>query len=336
MTQYRFAALALGLLVLGAAGFMTSWSAGAHETTFTQTLVHFTGDDGSNTAFSVRHLRVPRSLCAFGVGMALALSGALIQVIVRNPLGDPGLTGVSAGAAFGVAITLTLITPSPFALTLAGFAGGFAAAMLTFSISGAGGGVAMQPVRVILAGIAVSVFFLGATSAVMVLARSSMQTLYFWLVGGFINRGWGDVGLLWPVLIVCSAAIFMLAPVLRLLRFDDTMAMAMGIRAGPWRLVAGIFSVALAGVCVAVAGPLSFVGFIAPHLARLGLGLKTGAPPMTIWLLTTALFGGVLVLWADCAAKLFLNGRVPAGVFTTVFGGLVFLVMARRGLADAR
>ncbi|MDA5558704.1 iron ABC transporter permease [Shimia sp. MMG029] len=313
----------LGLLGLGAA-LSLAW--GAHDTSMSQALRFLWQDDGSNPAFAVRALRLPRVLCAMGVGAALALSGAIIQVVTRNPLGDPGLTGVSAGAAFGVALALTWLATTAEAIMLSGIAGGLLAATLTLLISGKPG-QADGPGRLILAGVAVSVFFIAATGVVMVLARASMQTLYFWMIGGFINRGWAEFVMFWPWALAAGLCAFISAPVLRLLLFEDDMAAAMGLKAARWRVITGLISVILAASAVAVAGPIGFVGFVAPHLARICL---TDRSRTLMWLGLTLLIGATLVVWADTIARLLFDGRAPAGVVVSVVGGGVFLLLLPR------
>lgn len=330
----RAGLLSAALILVSASAVLISVVHGAHGTTLIEALQHLLADDGSNTAFAVRELRLPRALCAVGVGAALALSGALIQIVTRNPLGDPGLTGVTAGAAFGVALTLTTISPSPSLLILAGIFGGLTAATMTYALAHRPGGWrSMEPLHIILAGISVAVFFLAATSAVMILARSSMQTLYIWMVGSFINRGWAEFNLFWPIAGVCALAALALAPVLKILQFDDSMAASMGVSPGLGRLVAGALSIVLAAVCVAVAGPIGFVGFVAPHLARLCLGQSTSG--MAMWLCVSALVGAALLSAADMAARLAFAGRVPAGALITILGAIVFLILARKGLRHA-
>ncbi|MEM1384890.1 MAG: iron ABC transporter permease [Pseudomonadota bacterium] len=328
----RAAGFAAVLTVLCAAATLLSVSAGAHPTGLGRALIFLWADDGTNASYAVRELRLPRALCAAGVGAALALSGALIQVVIRNPLGDPGLTGVTAGSAFGVAISLTLLTAAPTLLVAAGICGGALAAALTFLLARSDAG--LEPLRVILAGIAVAVFFLAATSAVMIVSRSSMQTLYFWMVGGFINRGWAEWALFWPLASLAGLAVFAITPLLRLLQFDDATAASLGASAGLGRIAAVALSVILAAVSVAVAGPLAFVGFVAPHLARLGLGARY--PDMATWLAVSALAGAALVASADAATRSLFAGRVPAGALITILGGVVFLALARRGFDNAR
>lgn len=318
------AVLLVGVILTGSA-FSLSW--GAHDTSVVQAVAYLLQDDGSNGAFSVRELRLPRVLCALGVGAALALSGAIIQVVTRNPLGDPGLTGVSGGAAFGVALSLTLLSTAPGTIISAGILGGCLAATLTLMIAGQAAGGDMGPSRLILAGISVSVFFLAATGVVMILSRASMQTLYFWMVGGFINRGWAEFVMFWPWALGAGAAAFLIAPILRLLVFDDDMAASMGLKPGRWRVISGVISVVLAAASVAVAGPIAFVGFVAPHLARFGLPDRTRT---TVWLGLSALAGAALVVWADTLARIVFAGRAPAGVVVSVVGGIVFLSLLSR------
>ncbi|MCZ4268913.1 iron ABC transporter permease [Rhodobacteraceae bacterium G21628-S1] len=310
-----------GLIVLGVG---LSLSTGAFDTGWAGALLHLWQDDGSNAAFSVRELRLPRVLCALGVGASMALSGALIQVITRNPLGDPGLTGVSGGAAFGVALCLTLISAAPSAIVTSGIAGGMFAATLTFTIAGTS---AARPMQLVLAGVSVSVFFIAATSAVMILAKSSMQTLYFWMIGGFTNRDWAEFKMFWPWALGAALAAFLLSPILGYLRFGDEQAATMGLNAARWRVTAGLIAVVLAAVSVAVAGPIGFVGFLAPHLARLSLG--SAAQISWLWLLLSALGGAAIVVWADTFARLYFEGRAPAGVTITILGGFAFLILVR-------
>lgn len=320
---YVLVSALLALMGLGAA-ISLSW--GAHDTGVAQALGHLWQDDGSNSAFSVRALRLPRVLCALGVGAALALSGAIIQVVTRNPLGDPGLTGVSGGAAFGVALALTFLSTKPDLIVLCGIGGGMLAATLTLCIAGAPG-QAHGPGRLILGGVSVSVFFIAATGVVMVLERSSMQTLYFWMIGGFINRGWAEFVMFWPWALVGTLAAVVSAPVLRLLLFEDDMAAAMGLNAGRWRILVGSISVVLAACAVAVAGPIGFVGFVAPHLVRLCLKDRSRT---FVWMGLTMLVGATLVIWADTLARVVFHGRAPAGVVLSVIGGLIFLTLMPR------
>ena len=321
----RVAILIPAVTGIGALGSALNLATGAYDTSFLQAIFFLLQDDGSNAAFSVRELRLPRVLCAFGVGAALALSGALIQVITRNPLGDPGLTGVTGGVALGVALCMTVITVSPSAMIFFGIAGGLMAAFMTMLIAG---NTRNRPIKLILAGVAVSVFCIAATSILMILSKSSMQTLYFWMIGGFTNRGWPEFSLFWPWALAGILVSLALSPILSYLKFDDASAASMGLNAGKWRIIAGLASVVLAAASVAVAGPIGFIGFVAPHLSSLLLGRRQNK--MSLWLVVGALLGGSVVAWSDALVRLVFEGRVPAGILITIVGGCILLLLARR------
>lgn len=299
---------------------------GVFDTSLADTWNMLWSDDGSNAAFSLREIRLPRALNALFVGAGLAMSGALIQIITRNPLGDPGLTGVSGGAAFGVALVITYLSHAVWLVLLGGLMGGFLAATITaILVRGAG----YQDLRIILAGISVSIFFIAATSGLMILNRSSMQSLYYWMIGGFANKGWAEFSYLWLWIVVAGGIAILIAPMLELLLLDDNVAHGIGFNSGRWRLLAAILSVSLAAVCVSVAGPIGFIGFLAPHIARMLLSFDLGLRSNLVLQLTfSALCGGLLTISADLGARLLpLGNRAPAGVLVAVLGGALFLVM---------
>lgn len=329
MTKTAFAA-ALVTAILGCV--FLHLRLGAIETSALEVWQYLWVDDGSNAAFSLREIRLPRALNALFVGAALAMSGTLIQVIIRNPLGDPGLTGVSAGAALGVALVITYVNHTGWAVVSAGIVGGCLAASITFALARAAG---MRALSVILAGIAVSVFMLALTSAIMVLNRSSMQTLYYWMIGGFANKGWIEFSYLWAWTLAGGALALLVARDLEILRMEDGVARSLGLRTGLWRFLGGALSVVLAAVAVAVAGPIGFIGFVAPHLVRLALSWR-GQISLLALLPLAAMTGGALTLAADLGARVLpLGNRAPAGVLVTVAGGVAFLILSRR-MKDGR
>lgn len=316
----------LGSAILGF--FMLHLNHGSMQTSYGDVLRFLWADDGSNEAFSLRELRLPRALNAILVGAGLAMSGALIQIIIRNPLGDPGLTGVSGGAAFGVALVITFYTHAGWAVISGGILGGAAAALITFLLAR---GAGMRDLNVILAGIAVSAFFIAATMAVMIVHRSSMQTLYYWMIGGFANKGWAEFSRLWLFTLAGGGLSLLCAPVLEVLRLEDNLAAGLGVNTARWRLIGAALSVVMASAAVSVAGPIGFVGFVAPHLVRRGFARAGRQVPVVQLLPLAALTGALLTLSADYAAQaLPLGGRAPAGVLVTVLGGVVFLFLARR------
>ena len=317
--------LFLGLIGVGGAGFFLNLLTGAHDLAFAEIMNYLWADDGSQQAFIVRELRLPRVACAAGVGAVLALAGVLIRLITRNPLADPGLTGVTGGAVFGVAFCLTWISTAPSALVPAGIIGGMMAASLTVILAGYQN---LQPTRLILAGVSVSIFFIAATSMVMILSKSSMQSLYFWMVGGFINRSWLEFDLFLPWALAGVFLTFLVTPVMGLLQFEDSMANSLGISAQKWRLALAILSILLVAASVAIAGPLGFVGLVAGHLSQ--ILLRHYRHHMGLWLLTSLLVGSGLTIWADTLSRLYGGGRLPAGVLTAILGGIFFIALFNR------
>lgn len=290
-------------------------------------------DDGSNTAFVLHEVRLPRALTALFTGIALAMSGLLIQVITRNPLGDPGLTGVTGGATFGVAVVITLLQPITWVVISAGILGGCVAATVTFLLARNSG---FRDIQMVLSGVAVSIFFLAATSALMILKRSSMQALYYWMIGGFSGKGWDEFAWLWPLVTIAALSAILIVRMLQMLLLEDAVARSVGLHTGFWRLVGAALSVLLAASAVAVAGPIAFIGFVAPHIIRKALHDGKRAVPLIILMPLTALCGAVLTLGADLAAlALPLGNRAPAGVLVTLFGGIAFLILARRVISGS-
>lgn len=317
--------LLLGLIGFSGVGICLNLLTGSHDLGFSEIIGYLWADDGSQQAFIVRDLRLPRIACAAGVGAVLALAGVLVRLITRNPLADPGLTGVTGGAVFGVAFCLTWISTAPSALIPAGIMGGILAASLTVLLAGYQN---MQPTRLILAGVSVSIFFIAATSMVMILSKSSMQSLYFWMVGGFINRTWLEFDLFLPWALSGIFLTFLVTPVMGLLQFEDSMANSLGISAQKWRLTLAILSILLVAASVAIAGPLGFVGLVAGHLSQ--ILLRHYRRHMGLWLLTSLLVGCGLTIWADTLSRLYGGGRLPAGVLTAILGGIFFIALFNR------
>ena len=318
------AALSAGIVVL----LLGHLQIGALHTSLAEAWRLLWNDDGSNTAFVLHEVRLPRALNALFTGAALALSGLLIQIITRNPLGDPGLTGVTGGATFGVALVITLLQPATWTVVSAGVLGGCVAATITFMLARGGG---FRDIQMVLSGVAVSIFFLAATSALMILERSSMQSLYYWMIGGFSGKGWAEFAWLWPMVATAGLSTLMITRMLQMLLLEDAVARGLGVRTGLWRLVGAGLSVLLAAAAVAVAGPIAFIGFVAPHIMRKALDGDRKSIPLSILMPLTALCGAVLTLGADFAAlALPLGNRAPAGVLVTLFGGITFLVLARQ------
>ncbi len=280
--------------------------------------------DGSADSALVQSLRLPRAVSGLAVGVALGVAGALLQAAVRNPLAEPGTIGVNAGAALGVTLAAVLgvsagaLASAPFAL-----AGGALAAAI---VMGLGRG-AKDPVRMILAGVAVAFAFGASAVALQVIfAQGYISSgLQIWGNGTIEQPGWAPVRTLASIVPALALASLVLTRDLDALMLGDEHAEALGVRARRARLTAVSLAVVLSCVAVALAGPIGFVGLAAPHLAR-----RLGAFRGRALLLASAGAGAALVLAADIIA-LALNGdKVKTGVICAVAGAPLLVVIARR------
>jgi len=281
---------------------------------------------GSDDDVVVRALRLPRTVVGLTVGIALGLAGALIQGHTRNPLADPGLLGVSAGAAFAVVVAIyALRVSTPLGYVWFAFGGALAASAAVFAL-GAVRAAASTPVTLALAGAAVSALLGALTSALVLLDEQTLDAYRFWAVGSVAGRG---LDVLLPVLpFLVGGALLALAhsPALNTLGLGEDVARALGLRVGLTR-AAGIASVTLlTGGAVAVAGPIGFVGLVVPHVARALTG------PDYRWLLPfSGLLGAILLLLADVVGRVVVRpGELQAGIVLAVVGAPFFIALVRR------
>ncbi|MEL7991235.1 iron ABC transporter permease [Streptomyces albidoflavus] len=272
------------------------------------------GGDGL-AALVVGELRLPRLVLALVAGACLGAAGLVLQEALRNPLAVPEMLGVSSGAALGVAAPLVLSLSVPLAvqpfLALAGAALG---GLLTLAAAGLG----RSPSAVLLTGAAVAAALQAALLVLMVLAdQLDLQLIYRYLLGSLSARTWDDVTGLWPWLAAALPALVLCVPVLGVLRLGDDDARALGVRVGRARVAALGVTVLLIAPVVAVCGPVAWVGFLAPHLAR---RLRPGADAAGL-LGYAAACGAVVVVCADLPARLLLAPvETPVGAWTALFG----------------
>lgn len=279
--------------------------------------------------FVVTELRLPRLVLALVAGACLGAAGLVLQEALRNPLAVPEMLGVSSGAALGVAAPLVLALSVPLAvqplLALAGAALGGALTLLA-------AGLGRSPSAVLLTGAAVTAALQSALLVLMVLAdQLDLQLIYRYLLGSLSARTWHDVTGLWPWLAVALPALALCAPVLSVLRLGDDDARALGVRVGRARFAALAIAIVLIAPVVAVCGPVAWVGFLAPQLAR---RLRPGADAVR-WLPWSAAWGAVIVACADLPARLALAPvETPVGAWTALLGvpaGVALLRARGRG-----
>lgn len=288
---------------------------------------HVTGGERVLSATAdaiVWQLRVPRVLTAALVGGGLALCGAVMQALTRNPLADPYLLGLSSGASTGAVIVLVLGVS--VALPGAAFAGAMLALILTFTIGRAGGGTSST--SLILAGLAVSAVLSALTSLVIFWSATndSYREILGWLLGSIAGAQWPDVLLVAVVMSACAVPLLGSARTLDGLGLGDSAATALGIPVQRMRLALFACCALLTGALVAVSGAIGFVGLILPHATRAIVGVRHRA-----LLPTTMLVGALFLLWADTIARTAFDPReLPVGIVTALIGGPVFAILISR------
>ena len=274
-------------------------------------------------------LRLPRVLTAAAVGAGLALAGAVMQSLTRNPLADPYLLGLSSGASLGAAAVLLLGVA--VLLPVAAFAGAMLALLAALSLARVGG--TLTPTRAVLAGLAISQLAAAATSFVIFwTARGdSYQEIVAWLLGSLAATTWQSVAIAAGALVVASLVVVAAAGRLDAFAFGDTAAASLGVDPNRTRwFLMGVVAL-LAGALVSVSGSIGFVGLLVPH----AVSPLTG-PSHRRLLPVAALAGGVLLVWADTLARtVFAPRELPVGIVTALLGAPVFAWLLRRGRGAA-
>jgi iron complex transport system permease protein len=272
----------------------------------------------------VWELRLPRVLSAMGVGAGLAVAGAVMQALTRNPLADPYLLGLSSGAALG-AVVLVVIGASAL-IPLGAFAGSLAALALALALAHLLGGT--TPSRAILAGISISALATAMTSFVIFWSATgdSYREILTWLMGSLGGSTWLDAGLVALVLVVSTPILLLSARGLDAFAFGEASAASLGIDVGRTRwLLLGV-SALLTGVMVAIGGAIGFVGLVVPHAVRLAVG-----PGHVRLLPLSMLVGAIFMLWADTVARTLFDPReLPVGIVTALVGSPIFLLVLMR------
>jgi iron complex transport system permease protein len=275
-------------------------------------------------------VRLPRALVALLVGGGLAVAGAALQGLFRNPLADPGVLGVSSGASLGavLAISSGLAGRAIWALPLAAFGGAAADALLVFAIAARRGRGRLFSGTLLLVGVAVGALNVSLTTFVLsaALARyDAGRQIVYWLLGGLEARTWDHVWLGAPPMLVGVAVIAAHARELDALLLGELGASSVGVDVGRVRLRVVWATALVVGAAVAIAGPIGFVGLLVPHLIRLGVG-----PGHRVLLPLAFIGGGLFLVVADIAARTLSVREIPVGVVTAAIGAPTFLVLLLR------
>ncbi|MEO5793942.1 MAG: iron chelate uptake ABC transporter family permease subunit [Rhodoferax sp.] len=334
-TPARRAARGLGLLLLVAALLalvLASISLGTRPIPLARLWQLLWQPDGSVESSIVWQMRMPRTALGLAVGAALGVAGGLMQALTRNPLADPGLLGINAGAALAVVLSMSLLGISNY-LGYVGFAllGALLAAVGVYVLS-SGAAPSTQRVRLLLAGMAISTSLGSCTGIVTLFDTTTFDAYRFWVVGALDGR---STEVLWPmlplVLVGCTIALCQ-ARALDAMALGDEFGQALGLRLKPVRIWSFTAIALLCGAATAAAGPIAFVGLVIPHAVRLLVG------PHWRWILPYGLLAGpVLVLGSDVVGRLIaVPSEIEVGIVTAFIGAPVLLALVhrdRRGLA---
>lgn len=276
-------------------------------------------------------LRVPRTLLGLLAGMALGLSGTVMQALTRNPLADPGLMGVTAGAGFAMVIAVGVLgLGSLYGYVWFAFGGALVTSVAVYLLGGLGRG-GMTPVKLALAGIAVTTLLSSVTNAISLVNPDALNRFRFWSAGSLSGQGMDVVVRVLPFLLIGMVLALSAAPALNALALGDDVAVSLGGRLGLIRLQAALAVTLLTGGAVAVTGPIVFIGLVVPHAAR-AIAQSTGAGPDHRWLLPLSMvLAPILVLAADILGRVVARPQeVQVGIVSAFIGAPFFIALVRR------
>lgn len=271
----------------------------------------------------VYKMRLPRNVMAVLVGASLAVSGALLQAVMKNPLADPGITGVSSGASVFAIIILLLLPQYVGILPFLAFLGGALACVTVYLMAWNNG---LKPMRVVLAGVAVNAILGGFISLLTTLYSDRIQGALLWLNGSLASKTWGDVKIVALYTIVGLVMAMLCVRGANVLTLGDDLATNLGYNVTRTRVMLSAVAVFLAGTTTAVVGIISFVGLIVPHISRMIIGSdhKYNLP-------FSMVLGGIVLLLADTVARTILGAvELPVGVVMSIVGGPFFLYLLRK------
>ncbi|MBE1587122.1 FecCD family ABC transporter permease [Nonomuraea angiospora] len=325
--RHRRLTVLLALLAAVLVAIVLSITVGSKSVPLADAWHALTAPTGTENDIVIRSLRLPRTALGVLAGIALGVAGALMQGHTRNPLADPGLLGVTQGAAFAMVSSIILLgTSSLLAYIWFGLAGALVASVGVFALGMVGGRGGPTPVTLALAGTAVSALLYALTSAIVLLDEQAMDVFRFWQAGSIAARGSDVVWQVLPFILVGLVLAMVNAPGLNALSLGEDVARSLGQNISATRAVGVVAVTLLSGAAVAACGSLAFVGLIVPHLARPLSGTDHR------WLLPfSGLIGAALLLLADVIGRVVAPpGELEVGVVLALLGAPFFVALVRR------
>lgn len=314
--------IALSLLTLAVLLVLLS-TIGSVNLEFNEIISALIHDDNKLVTTIVYKMRLPRNILAALVGANLAVSGILLQSVMKNPLADPGITGVSSGASVAAIIILLLAPSYTKVLPIVAFIGGAIACLLVFVMAWKNG---LKPGRIVLAGVAINTILGGVISFLSTMYSDRIQSAMLWLNGSLATKTWADVNMLFAYSIVGLIVSLLLIRSANVLQLGDEAATNLGFNVNLTRLLISGVAVFLAATSTAVVGVISFVGLIVPHISRMLMGSdhKYTIP-------FSMILGSIVLLVADTLGRTIGGSiEIPVGVIMSIVGGPFFLYLLRK------
>ncbi|OBZ08653.1 iron ABC transporter permease [Bacillus sp. FJAT-26390] len=321
-TKRRRIALAVAPLLLLLSAFY-GLSYGSVSISLKEIWLILTTDIQSAQQTIIMNLRLPRVLVGLLTGACLAAAGAILQGVMRNPLADPGIIGVSAGGGLAAVMMMVLLPQLSYLLPAAAFAGAFAASIIIYLISWDKGA---SPVKIVLAGVAINALLGAIMNGIMVVYSDRIQAVLPWLSGGLNGRSWHHLSFMAPYALIGLALTFLAIKPANVMLLGDDSAKLLGQKVELQRLLLILLSSLLAGAAVSVAGLIGFVGLVVPHAVRLLIGEDYR------YLLPVSIAGGAaLVVLADTIARSWFDPiELPVGILLACIGAPFFLLLLRK------
>lgn len=321
-TVWRVTVLLL-FLVLALLGSFLSLTKGSSVISLEQIMQILLSPGNDPQSQIIWNIRMPRTIVGALVGVNLALSGAILQAIMRNPLADPHIIGISSGAGLAGVVIMILFPALEYLITPVAFVGAMLAAVCIYILAWKNG---IKPVRIILAGVAVSAFLSAGISGLMIFYSDRVHGALMWMVGGLAARSWPHVHIILPYAIIGLLLAFASAAYLNILQLGDEMARGLGVNVEITRIAMTAIAALLAASAVSVVGLLGFVGLVVPHAARLLIGSD-----YRLLLPASALLGVAIVTLSDTFARvIFAPIELPVGIIMAFLGAPFFLFLLRR------
>jgi iron complex transport system permease protein len=314
--------LFLGLTCLLAALSLLSLSVGGVSVPLKEVLASLTGRNSEASNLIIMQFRLPRIAAAILIGAALAVAGALLQGVIRNPLASPDLLGVTGGASVAVVAFMTFVTGySIHWVPFIAIGGALVATTINYVFAWKKG---VSPFRLVLIGIGISTAMGALTTFLLISGPAYLAAQVLnWMTGSIYGTNWSYIEVLWPWVAIFIPLSLLLAKELNVQSLGEDVARGLGSRLQLSRMILLFYSVALAGAAVGVAGTISFIGLMAPHIARMLVGNS-----YKLIIPVSALIGAIILLLADLAGRmLFQPLDVPAGVFTAGIGAPFFMYL---------